>query len=281
MKKLRRLSTLIIKYFRKFALMAKTPFKTITTLVTQVKPISKEKILNTTTMKCNICGNSVFIDMNTRKNVKCKQCNSLERTRLLWMYLQISNIRKESKVLHIAPEKGIYEGLSKIIDLDNYIVADIDPTRYQFVDNCRKIDLCELDDHPSFEYDFIIHSHVLEHISCNIAYTLFHLHRMLKVNGQHICIIPFVNGRYDESFQDLSDEERHVRFGQFDHVRRFGNEDISSHLGKLLQLPNEFDATKDFYVEDLRNANIPENHWKGFHTSTVLRLKRNDMKFIE
>ncbi len=231
-------------------------------------------------MTCNLCGNDTFIDMNARKNVKCGKCGSLERTRLFWMYLQKLNIDKASKILHIAPEVGIYRKLSKIVDKENYIVADFDPRRYHFVDKCVKIDLCRLDDEPSFQYDFIIHLHVMEHTPCNIAYTLFHLHRMLKKDGTHLCVIPFMKGKYDESFQDLSNEERIRRFGQHDHVRRFGREDIASHLGKLINVPAEFDATKDFSIQDLHAANIPESHWKGFHIGTVLNLKRMDMKFI-
>lgn len=232
-------------------------------------------------MKCNLCGNEFFIDMNKRKNVRCKECDSLERTRLLWMYLQKFNLGKESKILHLAPEKGLYQALSKRVAKHNYIVADINPKLYPFAETCIKIDLCNLDNQPSFEYDLIVHSHVLEHTPCNIAYTLFHLHRMLKKNGYHVCVIPFMDGKYDECFQTLSKEERRRRFGQHDHVRKFGNMDIDSHLGKLIRIPNEFDATKDFNVRDLHLANIPEHLWKGFQTSTVLCFKRNDMKFIE
>ena len=64
-------------------------------------------------------------------------------------------------------------------------------------------------------------------------------------------------GKYDESFQKLSHKERQKRFGQFDHVRRF-----------------------DFSIQDLNNANVPENLWRGFYPGTILKLKRNDMVFI-
>ncbi len=231
-------------------------------------------------MRCNLCQNDIFIDMNNRKKVRCKKCGSLERTRLFWMYLQKLKIEKNHKVLHLAPDRGIYEVLSKLVDSENYVVADIDPKRYPFADRCLKIDLCNLDRQPSREFDLIIHLHVLEHTPCNIAYTLFHLHRMLKENGHHICVIPFLSGKYDECYQELSNEERCRRFGQFDHVRRFGNEDINSHLGKLLNIPREFDATEDFDIQELQAANIPKGHWRGFNTSTVLNLRRRDMKLI-
>ena len=231
-------------------------------------------------MKCNICGSSKFAEKNGVKNRQCTSCFSLERTRLLWMYLQSHKITRKSRILHIAPDRGIYRALSKIVDKQNYIAADIHPETYAFVDSCQKIDLCALDDEPSFQYDFIVHMHVLEHVRCNIGYTLYHLHRMLKKRGRHICVIPFDDGDYDECFGEIGDKERTRRFGQWDHVRRFGNRDADKHLGKLLKLPNPFDATKNFSKEALQGANIPEHYWQGYHISTVLVLNRKDMKLL-
>jgi len=235
-------------------------------------------------MICNICGGVDFVDnkysIKTRKNVMCQQCGSFERTRLLWMYLQNLKIDQNTKILHLAPEKGIYDNLVGLVSDGNYVTADMNPKIYPYAKGCIKIDLCDMDQYPSMEYDIIIHSHVLEHIPCNIAYSIFHLHRMLKENGTHICIIPFVSGKYDECFQGITDEEKTRRFGQYDHVRRFGKDDIMSHLGKLLNIPSAFDATKDFSEEALREANIPESHWRGFHIGTVLLFKKYDMKFL-
>jgi len=218
--------------------------------------------------------------MNGRRRVRCRNCSSLERTRLLWMYFLDIPLPPEAKILHVAPEKGIHDAVSAMGSVGQYTCVDIDPLRYPFA-NCQKIDLCELDDWPSETFDIIMHCHVLEHVPCTVAYTLYHLHRMLKPSGRHLCVIPFSPGRYDESFEDLGAEERVRRFGQFDHVRKFGSRDIGSHLGKLLRLPKVFDATQRFSEEQLREANIPEAHWRGFHISTVLNLARNDMLLLQ
>lgn len=231
-------------------------------------------------MKCNVCGSSAFIDMNTRKKVRCAECGSLERTRLLWMYLQKIEIGPSARVLHLAPERGLYARFREMCGEGNYVSADINPARYGFAKECRKLDLCDLDGEPDCHYDLIVHSHVLEHVPCNIAYTLFHLHRMLKPEGLHVCVIPFMPGRYDECFEAIGADDRTRRFGQFDHVRRFGAADIPAHLGSLLTLPANFDATDDFPPEELLEANITESHWRGFHISTVLRLRREDMKLL-
>lgn len=226
-------------------------------------------------MRCNICGGSEFLDMNVRKGVRCSQCGSLERTRLLWLYLEKLEINEKTRILHLAPEKGMYERLSALCG-PNYVTADMHPRGFPFAKDMRGIDLCDLEDWPAEDFDIILHAHVLEHVQCNFAYTLFHLHRMLKPDGVHLCVIPFLSGRYDETYQDIGDAERDRRFGQFDHVRRFGVDDIPMHLGKVVRVPDEFDATKEFGEEVLLAANIPPSHWTGFHIGTVLRLKKRD-----
>ena len=227
-------------------------------------------------MECNICGRGEFVDMNRRKAVRCKNCGSLERTRLLWLFIEKLKIGPDWKLLHLAPEVGIYNKLSRLVRPENYIAADFDPARYPFAKGLRKIDLTDMEDWPSNEFDLILHSHVMEHIPCNIAYPLYHLHRMLKTEGMHLCIIPFGHGTYDECFNDIGDAERTRRFGQFDHVRRFGRDGIPSHLGKLINLPSHFDATEIFDESILTKHNIPKNYWKGFHICTVLSLRKND-----
>lgn len=199
------------------------------------------------------------------------------------MYLERLDLTGETRVLHMAPERGLYRALKKRMqpaESRNYTCADINPDRYTFVNDMVKLDLCNLDDQPSDQYDVIIHSHVMEHLPCNIAYTLFHLHRMLQPEGHHVCVIPFLPGRYDECFDRLGDNERTRRFGQHDHVRRFGREDIDRHLGALVRLPRNFDAREQFGEEHLRRANIPETAWFGFTVNTVLVLRKYDMKFL-
>ena len=182
--------------------------------------------------------------------------------------------------MHLAPERGIYERLSSLLKRENYVVADIDPSRYQFASNVRQIDLTDMGDWNSNEFDLVIHSHVLEHIPCNIAYSLFHLHRILKPNGRHLCVIPFSSGVYDECFDEIGNMERTKRFGQYDHLRKFGDRNLQMHLGSLLRIPETFDATQHFDEDALRLHNIPESHWRGFHMSTVLSLEKNDYRLF-
>jgi hypothetical protein len=232
-------------------------------------------------MNCNICGTNEFADMKNRVAVRCRACNSLERTRLLWLYIEkYAGLHSGMRVLHIAPELGLYQRISNIVAPANYHAADLFPELYKFPNALRRIDLCDLEGVEPDYYDLIIHSHVLEHVTCNIGYTLFHLHRMLKPAGMHICVIPFMSGKYDECFQDLAPEERVRRFGQADHVRRFGIDDVDQHLGKLLNFSTNFDAELEFGAEMLTRYNIPKVVWRGLSPHTVLRLGKHDMKMM-
>jgi phosphoglycolate phosphatase len=181
------------------------------------------------------------------------------------------------KILHLAPERGIYNRLKNIISPENYVTADFDPSRYGF-SRARKIDLTQMDEWKSNEFDLIIHIHVMEHVPCNLAYSFFHLHRMLKDGGKHMFIIPILDGVYDECFDKISDEERTLRFGQYDHVRKFGRDGLLMTLGKFINLPDSFDATNDFSEELLLNSNIPKPYWKGMHGGTVFTLEKDSYK---
>ncbi|CAN7684144.1 class I SAM-dependent methyltransferase [Rhizobium rhizogenes] len=218
--------------------------------------------------------------MRSRPNVQCLSCNSLERTRLLWLYLDRLQLSPTASILHFAPEKSIYNRFRERYPNANYVTADVDPRPYPFVEKIEHFDLCDLDHHESDQWDLIVHSHVLEHTPCNIAYTLYHLHRILKPMGQHICVIPFLPGKFDETYQDIPLNERLKRFGQRDHVRSFGKEDIGSHVGALLNIPQHYDVTQSFSADELRAANIPETAWQGYTINTVLTLGKYDMKFL-
>lgn len=231
-------------------------------------------------MQCNICDGRTFIDFNNRSAVRCAGCGSVERTRLLWLYLEKIGLSSESRVLHIAPEKGIYTKISGIVASDNYELCDIQPENYKFANGMRHIDLCNLDSLKTDYYDLILHSHVLEHVTCNIAHTLFHLHRALKQDGTHVFIVPFMAGKYDECFQDIGAAERIRRFGQDDHVRRFGKQDVADHLGKLVELDPDVDAEADIGGDLLEQYNIPKSGWKGLSAHMPICLKKYQMKFL-
>jgi SAM-dependent methyltransferase len=129
---------------------------------------------------------------------------------------------------------------------------------------------------PDNHYDLILHSHVLEHVPCNIANVLLHLYRALKPNGLHVFCVPLAPGHYDEYLGPMSAEEATKRFGQSDHVRSFGVRNLDRHLGLLVNInpkPLLYD-TFDKSTSDQRN--IPESERAGLSGSTVFVTRKAD-----
>lgn len=229
-------------------------------------------------MLCNVCGNDQFIEMNGRAAVRCTSCSSFERTRVIKLLLDRLGLPKKGmRVLHLAPELGLARYIRGVVGEENYDARDIDLERYQNV-KVTYFDLVK-DVHtlPTGHFDLIIHSHVMEHLPCNVTAVLWHLHRALSETGTHVFAFPILDGHYEESLFPLSDAERHQRFGQFDHVRRFGNRDLQQSLGMLFRLPETYDLTALFSKDMLVQANIPESAWRGYNVHSVFALQKGDL----
>ena len=153
-----------------------------------------------------------------RKNALCPGTLSLERHRLLWLYLdnETNFLNSSLKVLHIAPEQVFYKKFKKLKNWDyltfdlNSPIADIkgDLTSTNFKDE---------------SFDLIICNHVLEHIKDDKS-ALNEIYRVLKYNGTSILQVP-INVRREKTFEDStikSKIQREKYFGQYDHVREYG-----------------------------------------------------------
>ncbi|WP_170990119.1 methyltransferase domain-containing protein [Aquamicrobium sp. LC103] len=225
---------------------------------------------------CNICGSNDWADMNGRSGVRCASCNSLERTRAIKLVLDRLNIPKPGDyILHFAPERGLAEYFARVSP-GGYAPVDFDPSLYSKTD-VTKFDLTtDGESLPSDHYDLIIHSHVLEHVPCNLAYVFHHLSRALKATGYHIFSVPLMRGHYDEYFGPLSSEEAVRRFGQHDHVRRFGLADISRHLGAIVRINKNYSLYEYADEETISHHNIPASQRSGLHSSTVFVTRKQD-----
>ncbi len=220
--------------------------------------------------------------MNKRKKVRCSKCSSLERTRIMALFINHHKlISKKTRVLHIAPEQGLVDFLYSIAGV-NCNFVDLHPENFPFAPGIKKMDLChDIETIPDNSFDLILHSHVLEHIPCNYTYVLYHLHRIMKKEGRMVCSIPFLPGFYDCcTSPDISNRKRTKRFGQNDHVRRFGSDDLHMTLGKIYHLKKEYDITQVFAIEELQQYNIPEYTWRGYTPSSVLCLTKEDYLLV-
>lgn len=224
-------------------------------------------------IQCPICQSNDFIDFNNRKKVRCVNCLSVERTRLLWMVLERLEVFKpEMRILHFAPEFPLirkFRSLSK----DLYHPCDLDPKRYNSK-YCKifKIDICEdLKKMPSDLFDIIIHNHVLEHICCSVEDTLIELERVTKKGGHHFFTVPFRGNITRENISsDLSDEQRKKLFEQEDHVRLFGKEDFPDMVRKIWKNSEVTVSIKDlFSEEEIKVASIPLESLNSIDANTI------------
>lgn len=178
-----------------------------------------------------------------RNNVLSPSTLSLERHRLLWLYLNeetdffkselvsdssFTNTKRIKlrdaetnsalKVLHFAPEQAFYKLFRNQKNLD-YTTTDLFSPLADV-----KADICNLPFEDN-QYDVILCNHVLEHIPDDTK-AMQELYRVLKPGGMAILQIPQDLSRAttfaDDSITDQ--KERAKIFGQYDHVRIYGRD---------------------------------------------------------
>lgn len=181
-----------------------------------------------------------------RNNVLSPSTLSLERHRLLWLYLknETNFFSSEKKVLHFAPEQAFYKRFKKMKHLD-YVTTDLNSPLADV-----KADICNLP-FKNDEFDMILCNHVLEHIPDDTK-AMQELYRVMKVGGIGIFQIPQDLSRAT-TFQDNSitdKKERAKIFGQYDHVRIYGR-DYFNKLRSIGFKVEEVNYTSNLLEEDI------------------------------
>ena len=183
---------------------------------------------------------------NQRNNVLSPSTLSLERHRLLWLYLkgETDFFSAEKSVLHFAPEQCFLKRFKKLKHI-NYTTTDLESPIADV-----KADICDL----PFEddsYDVILCNHVLEHIPDDTK-AMQELFRVLKPGGYGVFQIPQDLSR-DKTFEDNTITDRKERakiFGQYDHVRVYGR-DYFDKLRSIGFKVDEVDYTSSLSEEDV------------------------------
>jgi len=199
---------------------------------------------------CPICetGFSKFLPgpEGIKRNVKCPGCSSLERHRLLWLYLinELNILTSKIKLLSVAPEYSIQKKLRSLKNID-YTSIDLESKLAMY-----KVDLTNIPFEEN-KYDAIICYHVLEHVEDDLK-AMTELFRILKPGGWAILQSPVDNTR-EVTFEDLritDPIERKKVFGQDDHVRIYGR-DYSSRLKKA-----GFSVKEDAFVNTFSESDV-------------------------
>ena len=155
-----------------------------------------------------------------RNNVLAPGTLSLERHRLLWLYLKNETdfFSAQKKVLHFAPEQAFLKRFRKMKNLD-YTTTDLLSPIADV-----KADICNLP-FADATFDVILCNHVLEHIPDDQK-AMQELFRVMKPGGMGIFQVPQDLSR-EETFEDDSITDKKQRaaiFGQYDHVRVYGRD---------------------------------------------------------
>ncbi len=201
--------------------------------------------------QCTVCGRTFrkllpYGRIIKRKNALCPNCLSLERHRLMWLFLNTRTdfFTAELKVLHVAPEYCFIKRF-KALDKLEYITGDIESPLADVKMDIRDI---PFEDNT---FDVAICNHTLEHVKEDLQ-SMKEFYRVLKPGGWAILNSP-INEERDVTYEDFSitdPAEREKHFGQRDHVREYGL-DYTDRLAAAGFSVNTQDIIKDLSPEEV------------------------------
>ncbi len=178
-------------------------------------------------VECPVCEKSFrkFLsygsDVAHRENVLCPYDLTLERHRLMWLYLKDHSdffTKENLKVLHIAPEQCFHKKFKAQTNLD-YLTADlVSPIADMHFD----LHQIPLEDN---QFDVVFCNHVMEHVN-DALQCMSELYRVLKPGGWGIMQVPqdFTRETTLEDPAIVTPEDREKYYWQKDHVRLFGKD---------------------------------------------------------
>lgn len=176
-------------------------------------------------VECPICKKSFKkffpYGREARDNALCTNCLSLERHRLIYLYLkrESSIFTKNTQLLHIAPEACLIDIFKKSDNIE-YTTADLYSPLAEI-----KMDIHNMPFDNNY-FDFILCNHVLEHVENDIK-ALSEIKRVLKKGGRAIVQVPFYHPIPNKTIEDksiTSKADREKLYGQDDHVRKYGKD---------------------------------------------------------
>lgn len=170
-------------------------------------------------MECLLCGQTFRGFVRYAKHGVCPGCESLARHRVLWLYLTRNPevLRSGMRLLHFAAEPCLIRHFRRSPGL-SYTTADLSAP-----DVDVKTDITNLDFLDS-SFEVVICSHVLEHIPDDER-AMSEMYRVLTPGGVALIQVPYADGQPTDEDPAVTDaREREARWGQWDHVRRYGTD---------------------------------------------------------
>lgn len=209
-------------------------------------------------VECPVCERSFskFLsygsDVAHREGVLCPYDLTLERHRLMWLYLKDhSNFftAKNLKVLHIAPEQCFHKRFKEQSNLE-YLTGDLVSPIADMHFDLHEIPL------EDNRFDVVFCNHVMEHVD-DALQCMKELYRVMKPGAWAIMQVPQDLSR-EITFEDksiTSPEEREKHYWQKDHVRLFGL-DYPNWLERAGFETEVFDKESNIGVENIERYRI-------------------------
>lgn len=177
-------------------------------------------------VECNLCGwqGRRFTSDCWHLYTICPQCKSQVRHRLLVAALSsvdelnYKKIVQNKGVLHFAPEKALkslIQGYTANYITANYVAGKAD----------KQLDIADMKSVGDCEVDLLIACDVLEHVY-NDTSAIKEIYRVLSPSGYAILTVPQKDD-LKHTFEDssiVSAEDRERVFGQWDHLRIYGDD---------------------------------------------------------
>lgn len=208
-------------------------------------------------VKCPVCEHTfrTFLPYGrkARSNALCPNCLSLERHRMMWLFLknETSFFKKPFDVLHIAPELCFIDRFEKI-HAEQYITADIESPLAKV-----KLDVHDIPFEEN-KFDVVFCNHVMEHVADDIK-AMSEIYRVLKPGGFAILQVPLFYPLLDKTYEDdtiILPADREKAFGQSDHVRMYGK-DYSDRLRSVGFKVDENRYFEKLPIKEVRKFALP------------------------
>jgi len=243
----------------KFILKSKIPKKVYSLLRNFVNNLKALRFIGLRFI-CSICGwhfrKMMPFGIKSRPNAECPKCKSLERHRLLWLFLrEKTNFFKDKlKVLDIAPMEDLQNKFKKLPNI-NYLSVDICSPLATI-----KADITDMKIFNNNEFDYIFCYHVLDDVS-NDRKAMKELYRILKSGGCAILQSP-INFAYDKTVElvntNLSIEEKKIICGD-KYSRRIYGKDYANRLQEAGFMVKKIDFNKELGDNTIKKHRLDKN----------------------
>jgi len=213
-------------------------------------------------VECSVCGARYrrfmpYGYLRSRDNALCPNCLSLERHRLLWLYLtrETDLLERTPRTLHIAPEVCLMRHLkAHFADVPGrYVTADLESPLADLHFDVQEIPL------EDNSFDVLICNHLLEHVADDRK-ALREFRRILRPGGWGVLLSPVELDRASTYEDDtITDPAERTRiFGQYDHRRIYGR-DYADRLREAGFAVDEIDYAAQLGAEACARYALPED----------------------